>query len=493
METFMRRSIVIGVAAVALLLSAVSCSTYRHCQWRTGDPSVVDQQSQYSLSFIESDDEGWFWDRRQVDDAMAVIKAKAAERDTIVVMFVHGWHHSAECCDGNVEGFRHTLSNLQKLSPNFNIVGLYIGWRGRSLPGWLDYLTFWGRKGAAERIGQNDLKEFMARLQQVFVQHRPDARRPSGSQAEALAQEPERNFLGLVSIGHSFGGQVLLKSVMGTLEDQLQRLNPNPAYLRDAQPGTPAPDRESIVTGFGDLIILINPAAEASQYHRLHVLSRGLDYSQLQTPVMLTVSAENDTSRHKLFTLGRMLGEIFTGKPRKENQVERDVERRALGVYPGHVTHQLVPVDSSVELVAKTIEGDARQCKHSKACKSDWYEWSKEPTVRRPNSVNSRDPRLPTFDFSKDVVFSNIELSKLADTTGGYATPLDYQPFIVARASKKIIDDHSGFFTEPFVRFLVPYIAYIERKSQLNIRVKQQRREDEMRTIEQSRPGAAAQ
>lgn len=489
----MRRFWVMGVTAVVLLFSVVSCSTYRHCQWRTGDQSVLDKSAEYSLRFIEADDEGWFWDRRQVDDAMTLIKAKAAERDTIVVMFVHGWHHSAECCDGNVEGFRNTLSNLQKLSPNFNIVGLYIGWRGRSLPGWLDYLTFWGRKGAAERIGQNDLKEFMARLQQVFVQYRPDARRPRGSQAEALPQEAEQNFLGLVSIGHSFGGQVLLKSVMGTLEDQLQRLNSNPAYLRDAQPGTPTADRKSIVTGFGDLIVLINPAAEASQYHRLHFLSRGLEYSRLQTPVMLTVSAENDTARHKLFTLGRMLGEFFSGKPRKENEVERDVERRALGVYPGHITHQLVPVDPNVELVSKTIEGDARQCKNSKACKSDWYEWSKPPAVSKPNSVSSRDPRLASFDFSKEVVFSNVELSKLADTTGGYAQPLEYQPFIVAQASKKIIDDHSGIFTDPFVRFLVPYIAYIERKSQLNVREKRQRREEEMRTIEKSRPGAAAQ
>jgi hypothetical protein len=487
----MRRFIVIGLA-LAVLLSVVSCSSYRHCQWRTGDQSVFDKPSEYSLRFIESDDEGWFWDHNQVDDAMRLIRAKAAERDTIVVMFVHGWHHSAECCDGYVEGFRNTLANLHTLSPNYNVVGLYIGWRGRSLPGWLDYLTFWGRKGAAERIGQNDLKEFMARLQELFVQYRPDARRPRDSREQlAPTAEGERNFLGMVTIGHSFGAQVLLKAVTGSLEDQLQRLNSHPAYLRDAQPGTPSPDRESIVTGFGDLIVLINPAAEASQYHRLHILSRGLRYSPIQTPVILTVSAENDKSRHRLFTAGRMMGEFFTGKPRKDNEVERAVERQALGVYPGHVTHQLVPVDKDVELISTTITGDTRQCKNHKACQSEWHTWSKPPTVHKPNSVNSRDPQLATFDFSKDVVFSDVELSRLDDTKG-FSTPLDYQPFIVARASKKIIDDHSGIFTEPFARFLVPYIAYIERKSQLNIRVKQQRREEDFKAIEESRPGATA-
>jgi hypothetical protein len=480
----MCRRILTSIIVVVALLSTTSCSSYRHCQWRKGDQSINDTP-EYALRFIESDDEGWFWDRRQVDDTMQLIRSKASERDTIVVTFVHGWHHSAECCDGNVEGFRNTLSQLRAgLSPNFNIVGVYVGWRGRSLPWVFDYLSFWGRKGAAERVGQNDFKEFTARLQELYTEYRPDAQPPGMSSAQSATRAP-KNFLGMVTIGHSFGGQVLLKAVTGSIEDQLQRLNPNPAYLRDPPPPNPLPDREFTVSGIGDLVVLINPAAEASQYHRLHLLSRGLNYSRLQTPLILTVSSENDKSRHTLFTLGRIAGEFFTGKPRKDDEVERAVEREALGVYRGHVSHLLAPVDPDVELVSTTIKGERRECRNNEPCKSEWYTWDRNLAKTEPNSRPAAN--LASFDFSNDVVFRNVKLSALDDATirgfgddpAEYAKAQPYQPFIVARVSKKVIDDHSGIFTEPFLQFLIPYIAYIEEKSKLNVSDKQERREKE--------------
>lgn len=505
----MGRKLKITIAAAAMLLIAVGCSTYRHCQWREGDQALLVEKD-YSLAFIELDDEGWMWNRSQVDGAMHLIRSKADERNTVVLTFVHGWHHSAECCDGNVEGFRHILkqltANLNASGRNFNVVGLYMGWRGRSLPSFLDYGTFWGRKGAAERIGENDMKEFIARLQELYVEYRPDARRPrtrSAAPDDPTPDESAKHFLGMVIIGHSFGSQVLLKAISGTLEDQFQRVNPTPAYLRDAQPSTSNSERKVTVSGIGDLVVLVNPAVEASQYHRLDLLSRGLSYSRLQNPLILTVSAENDTARHRFFTWGRIAGEFFGGKPRKENDVERNVERRALGVYPGHVTHQLIPTDSNVKLKSRTMNGDARLCNNREACKSDWYEWSKEPAATKPDSIKQDQPAGPevrSFDFSCEVVFHNVELSRLDSaappggtnrTQAGCITPIPYQPFIVARTSKQIIDNHSGIFTKPFLDFLVPYIRYIEVKSLLNVTAKKRTREMEMQAIEEQRPGVA--
>ena len=488
----MRRSIVIALSAVVVLLSSAGCSGYRHQQWRTGDQSANDTP-EYTLRFIEVDDEGWFWDPAQAEVAMRSIRQKAAERDTIVVIFVHGWHHSAECCDGNVEGFRATLSKLHALRPNFNIVGVYVGWRGQSLPMPLNFFTFWGRKGAAERVGLNDFREFLFRLQDLYLEFRPDARNPTAAPPSDLAPvEEQRNFLGLITMGHSFGAQVLLKAVTGSLESQLQRLNPSPAYLRGARPATPPADRTFTISGVGDLLILINPAAEASQYHRLHMLAQGLRYSRLQTPLILTVSAENDRSRHRLFTLGRVLGEFFTGKPRKDDDVERVVERQALGVYRGHVTHLLAPTDEAVELVASTLTGDARQCTSRRPCTVAWRSWRDAPVAVRPDSLAPGDAALREFDFSKDVVFANVQLSALTEKAirdlgedpSAYGTAQPYQPFIVARASRRIIDDHSGIFTDPFLRFLVPYIAYIEEKSKQNVEPKRERREAEMKAAE---------
>jgi hypothetical protein len=393
-----------------------------------------------------------------------------------------------------VEGFRETLGRLSTLleGRGFEIVGVYVGWRGRSLPGFLDYFTFWGRKSAAERVGQNDLKEFLARLQDLYVEYRPDVCIQHHLDCEENATR-QKNFLGVVALGHSFGGQVLMRAVTGSLEDRLQHVNHAPAYLRDARPAQPDPSVEASLAGFGDLVVLINPAAEASQYHRLHILSRGLNYSSLQSPVMLVVSAENDKPRHRLFTIGRRLGEFFTGKPHKENAVERTVERQALGVYPGHVTHRLTPVDPDMRLRSnpKPRNSDLCQCADREVA---WLSWSGEPKTHKENSLRPHDPRLSDFDFSGNVVFNGVELLPLTRAEvqneprwKDHEIAQPYQPFIVAATSGHIVDGHTGIFTDPFMQFLVPYIAYIEEKSLLNVAENVRARQDLEKAIQRGK------
>lgn len=55
----------------------------------------------------------------------------------------------------------------------------------------------------------------------------------------------------------------------------------------------------------------------------------------------------------------------------------------------------------------------------------------------------------------------NVELKPVAAT-------IKNQPLMVATTSKAVIDDHSGIFTEPLLRFLTRYIALIESKVALN-------------------------
>ena len=462
-------------AAVAILLcfsiGLFSCSSYRHRQFRADAQSQV-RTDEYTLQFIEADDEGWFWEPRQASAALDLIHEKMAQRDTIVVVFIHGWHHSARCCDDDVEGFKETLLRLRRQlqrpahapmkraasqpagERDINVIGIYLGWRGRSLPGWLNYATFWGRKSSAERVGNTDFGEFLSRLNDVYLQYNPSRQ---GEPSEQIQPSSPR-FLGMVTIGHSFGAQVLLRAVSGPLEEQLIHKAAAPGYLRDGAPTRPQTDTEPL-RGIGDLLVLLNPAVEAAQYQRLHSLSRSLRYPPEQTPIMLTVSATNDVPRHKLFTFGRILGEFFTGKPRKADVTERDVERKALGVYPGHATHRLEPTDDSMKLVPARIEHRPEAGCEGEDCACEFLEWQAEPSVTEPNSIAAASAsNLRAFDFSGPLTFNNV---RLVPEPGA----VSYQPFIVAEAGQAVIDGHNGIFTEPFLQFLVSYIAFVETKS----------------------------
>lgn len=470
-----RRSALVALAAgVAVTAALIACTGYRHEAYRLDEKSKT-QEKLFDLYFVEADDEGWFWQPEQADLALEAIEQSAKERDTFVLLFLHGWHHSSQCCDSNVQSFRKTLAQLQdelsrnlhadaraayskveKVEDDFQVIGIYVGWRGRSLPGWLDYFTFWGRKSAAERVGEADVREFIARLNKTYLEKRSERER--------------RKFLGLISIGHSFGAQVLLRATASTLEQELIGLEARPGWLRQPAPATPAGDKKAL-QGIGDLVVLLNPATEAAAYHRLHLLSMGMQYQETQTPVMLTISTDNDYARHKLFTFGRVLGEFFTGKPRKASALEREAERRALGIdgdHARHVTHRIEPVDPRERLISEEADpGIEAGCNKIGDCLADWRVWAKLPDRHLLGDVPSRKDtqadlnRLRDFDFSGEVRLGNVDMKP-----GERAIP--FQPLIVATSSKAIIDNHSGIFTEPLLRFLIPYIALIETKLALN-------------------------
>jgi hypothetical protein len=155
-------------------------------------------------------------------------------------------------------------------------------------------------------------------------------------------------------------------------------------------------------------------------------------------------------------------------------------------------------------------------CDDGHPCNIDWYQWGKQPSISKPDSLNSAglgfEKKLADFDFSNNVVFSGVELKPLNELsfaeickdTGHcedyrkYAScraetskqgsndkvtcSQPYQPLIVATASKHLINNHSGIFTQPFLQFLVPYITFIERKSLLNLDENQERLSKPMTT-----------
>ena len=156
------RSTKIRIALVLLVvgLFAVGCTANRMHR-----PESVEEYSDYSLAFIEFDDQGELWAPSQLDRALALLESRNQSRfGSALVIYVHGWNNSAsqreeEEGKGSIYQFREILKRLkadhQQRFPGYEIpvVGVYLGWRGQvSTVPVIRELSFYNRRGAAERI-----------------------------------------------------------------------------------------------------------------------------------------------------------------------------------------------------------------------------------------------------------------------------------------------------------------------------------------------------
>ncbi len=284
---------IIAALAIALLLGG--CSLYHHAF-----PDSHPTQPGYDLEIVQLDDFGSFWEPSRARATLAKVEAQSQSRSesTYVVVFIHGWHNNAAPDNANLQEFNQWLGKLATElgqparaaarleltgSPAFKLLGIYVGWRGRALPGVLDYGTMWWRKSAAERVGDGDLSEFLERLQRMYLR---------ANSLNRYAQDPAHTtFTGLFTIGHSFGGQVLLKAIARPLEAELAMRAPSLTDALEPAPTPPTPTLERVpIDSFGDLNILVNPTTEAYQFARIDGLYRQLAYSSQQTPQLVVFS-----------------------------------------------------------------------------------------------------------------------------------------------------------------------------------------------------------
>ena len=363
------------------------------------------------LHVVEIDDEGKFWDTDEPARTIGKVSRMAAEGNVVVLLYVHGWHHNADADDTNLEGLRSSVGQvaIRMAQEDYararialtgtdavKVIGIYVGWRGRSMRGALDYATFWGRKRAAERVGANGLRALVEGLQETYSAHNAPG---------------DPSFLGMVSVGHSFGGQALLKATQGLIAESLGK--------RQAGRG-----QRSGVAGLGDLTVLINPAVEALQLDELLTRASDSTFDCRQLPALMVVSGRGDSARKFLFPIGRTLSADKNGLATTPER--KRMWRTALGEYVPQRTHELTVADS-------------------------------EP---------------PTFDAAS---YRNPEQMIRADLTtritlgGGLLTPLPgkgqrHGPFVIAHTDKKLVQRHSGIFTDSLRGFLAEYIAFVQGK-----------------------------
>lgn len=278
--------------------------------WQLEHP--LELHPEYALAFVEFDDQGWFYDPSQVL-ALFHYLASLADTHVVIKVFIHGWKHNASEHDLNVCSFKALLqdtyrSEMARSGAQRRIVGVYVGWRGAqlSLPV-IEEATFWTRKSAALRVALGSTRELLARLRRF-------QRDKNG------ANQDDPNGTRLILLGHSFGGLILFSAVAEYLMESAARSD------------------ERIVKPFGDLVILINPAFEATRYWPVYSVISGRKFREWQRSAFLAITAENDRATGWAFPLGRY---VSTALESHRTQEQRKANVNTMGHMPKLKTHHL--------------------------------------------------------------------------------------------------------------------------------------------------------
>ena len=109
----MRKWNQIVVAIVQAVLGCAPQTPYRPGNAATevvvADPHLCYELTEPStyripIAYLEIDEQGQFQDRGQIEKALAIISGSANTK--YIVVFVHGWFHSASQADENVQAQR---------------------------------------------------------------------------------------------------------------------------------------------------------------------------------------------------------------------------------------------------------------------------------------------------------------------------------------------------------------------------------------------------
>lgn len=265
-------------------------------------------ETESCIHFVEFDEFGNSFSRKQMNEAVYAASETIQGRK-LVVVYVHGWHHSARPNDSDINEFKDLIAKTGQWT-----TGIYVGWRGDSIDnditglGWVsNLLTFWDRKSTAHSVGAGGgVSELIRKLSSARMAY-PGSR--------------------LMVIGHSFGGAIVYSAISQTLVDQIR-------VDSSTSPG------QSITT-VADLVVLMNPAFEAMRLKPLYDLGRSYNHNAYNPPRLVILTTLADWPTSNAFPLGRKLGTLFQAYPSSNY---RSMNTTAIGHYEPFITHQLIPV-----------------------------------------------------------------------------------------------------------------------------------------------------
>ncbi len=395
----------------------------------------------YLLGFVEFDDQGQLFSRPQLMAVTDQLNTLAANDDLLMVVFVHGWKHSAAPGDENIRSLRKTLRRLDQLERHLagldgrkprQVVGVYLGWRGGSVDmPLLKELTFWERKSTAHKVGQGAVTEVLNRLELI-----------RNTRNHVAADEPDRAETRLVVVGHSFGGAVVYSSLSQILMNRFVETRGPQGLVSD-------------VIGFGDLVVLINPAFEAARFTPLSDMANARrSYFKSQLPVMVILTSEADKATKYAFPVGRGFSTLFEThrKTERPNPVtgeavtldQQAANMTAVGHYAPYRTHTLKAVPQSPAL-------DAAQTMSIQAALQQFRVVSEGWENDRPGG---------------SIAFDGMQLQRSDDS-------VSKNPYLVVQVDRELIHNHNDIDDPRILAFIRQLILLSSQHSDPAARLQQ--------------------
>jgi hypothetical protein len=267
-----------------------------------GDPYSLVQDSAkgdepVSIDFLEKTIPGK--NAKPTIDQLDVLRRHLATGSNYVIAFVHGWRHDASIGDQNVADLRHYAAHAarflaercesENLYCDTRVTAIYIGWRGARVNenamknrfGVIgEYLgdiaaaaTLFDRKPVSEQVAPGAISALRT-IESVL-----SARNADGN------LRPDTPVNKMIVFGHSLGGNLLMTGLRDDLIKLVQRHNP----------------RERLSSVLGNLVVLINPASEASKWTAVQrqVWNRIAFHTDENTPIDVV------TRGHEFFPVGQ--------------------------------------------------------------------------------------------------------------------------------------------------------------------------------------------
>jgi len=437
----MRKSLILlAIVACALFLAFAGCTTnsrirtsFVPCNPGTNrTTTVIETNSDYSLGYVEFDDQGWFWDTNQVKTVERMIRTEAGigradnTNGIVIVLFVHGWKDNAEYNNDGVLAFRNILTQIsaaeqvQTNHPARKVVGVYAAWRGLSAeveP--FKELSFWERKNTAHKVGgYGAMTQLLVELESLQTD--------SNNSLTNGPAAPNKSPTELIIIGHSFGGAAVFTAISGIVTER---------YVDTVERG-------EALKPLGDQVILLNPAFEASRFYDLYqmAVSTGL-YPTNQRPVLSVFTSKGDWATHYAFPLGRFFSTIFESNRDKE---QRSANRKAVGWFEPFITHDLVYNTNALAMTNSTYNWITKK-----------HEYHNRNQMRvSVNNARAQHKRWRS-NATNSVTYSFDE--SILKPRPGYRQG---DPFLIVSVDKQIIKDHGDIANPVLINFLGEYILF---------------------------------